>query len=89
MTACMKEVANEATRFVSIRYEKPVTEEMFNTRQSLWAASVGKSGKAMQSLPSLPPITEAFYANVKRVHIRTCLWKHALDAGLSDLNPRD
>ncbi|KAH3810067.1 hypothetical protein DPMN_138453 [Dreissena polymorpha] len=38
MTACMKEVVKEATKFVSACYRKPDTEEMSITRQTLWAA---------------------------------------------------
>ena len=63
------------------------------TRQTLWAARVGKSDKAMPTLASLPPTTEAFYENVKRAHIQACIWKHALDAdpppSTQDLNPCD
>ncbi|KAH3876583.1 hypothetical protein DPMN_000429 [Dreissena polymorpha] len=53
MTACMKEVVKEATKFVSACYEKPDTEDMSMTRQIIWAARVGKSGKAMPSLASI------------------------------------
>ncbi|KAH3691987.1 hypothetical protein DPMN_191402 [Dreissena polymorpha] len=87
MTACLKEVVKEATKFVSACYGKPDTEEMSITRQTLWAARVGKSGKAMPSLASLPPTTEAFFENVKRAHIQACIWKHALDADQPDLDP--
>ncbi|KAH3846797.1 hypothetical protein DPMN_089104 [Dreissena polymorpha] len=59
MTACMKEVVKEATRFVSACYGNTDTEEMSFTRQTLWEASVGMSGKAMRSLKSLPPTTES------------------------------
>ncbi|KAH3748035.1 hypothetical protein DPMN_182472 [Dreissena polymorpha] len=59
------------------------------TRQTLWAARVGKSGKAMPSLAGLPPTTEAFYENVKRAHIQAFTWKHALDADPPDLDTCD
>ncbi|KAH3831924.1 hypothetical protein DPMN_105196 [Dreissena polymorpha] len=55
----MQEVVEEANRFVLACYGKPETEEMSFTRQTLLAAMVGKSGKAMPSLTSLPPTTEA------------------------------
>ncbi|KAH3835542.1 hypothetical protein DPMN_108895 [Dreissena polymorpha] len=58
-------------------------------RLTVWAARVGKSGKAMPWLASLPPTAEAFYENVKRAHIQACIWKHALNADPPDLNPRD
>ncbi|KAH3720870.1 hypothetical protein DPMN_063780 [Dreissena polymorpha] len=56
-------------------------------RQTLWAARVGKSGKAMPSLASLPPTTEALFENMKRAHIQACIWKQALDAEPPDLDP--
>ncbi|KAH3734795.1 hypothetical protein DPMN_041243 [Dreissena polymorpha] len=73
----MKEVVKEATKFVSACYGKHDTEEMTITRQPLWATRVGKSGKAMPLLASLPPTTEAFYENVKRAHIQACICKHS------------
>ncbi|KAH3700093.1 hypothetical protein DPMN_075061 [Dreissena polymorpha] len=86
MTACMKEVVKEASKFVSACYGKPDKEEMSITRQTLWAARLGKSGKDMPSLASLPPTTEAFYKNLKRAHIQAYIWKHALDADPPDLD---
>ncbi|KAH3887828.1 hypothetical protein DPMN_011850 [Dreissena polymorpha] len=76
MTACMNENVKE---YLSQNAMEMIidTEETCFTRQNLWATRVGKSGKAMSSLASLPPTTEAFYANVKRVHIQACLWRHA------------
>ena len=60
---------------------------MFITRQTFFGRSrVEKSGKAMQSLTSLPPTTEAFYENVKRDHIQAFIWKRALDAEPQYLN---
>ncbi|KAH3846511.1 hypothetical protein DPMN_088813 [Dreissena polymorpha] len=89
MTACMKEVVKESTKFVSAYFGKPDTEEISIGRQTLWAARVGKSGKAMPSLTSLPQTTEAFYENVERIHIQACICKQAFDADPQDLNPCD
>ncbi|KAH3887341.1 hypothetical protein DPMN_011357 [Dreissena polymorpha] len=69
MTACMKEVVKEATKFVSACYGKPYTEEMSINLivlrdKPFGQPGYGKSGKAMSSLASLPPTTEAFYEKV-------------------------
>ncbi|KAH3735392.1 hypothetical protein DPMN_041919 [Dreissena polymorpha] len=53
MTACMKEVVKEASKFVSACYGKPDTEEMSITRRTIWSARLGKSSKAMPLLASL------------------------------------
>ena len=45
-----------------------------------WATRTGRSGLTTTStLFPLPPTTEVFTENVKRSHLKTCIWKSALD----------
>ena len=73
-------VNQEASKFVSACYGYPhCVDTMTTIRQKMWINKVGKSSKSVPKLSSLPPTTESFTENVKRAHLQTCVWKHALD----------
>ena len=41
----------------------------------------------MPKLCSLPPTDPAFTENLKRAHFQICIWKHALNPNVPDLDP--
>ena len=41
----------------------------------------------MPKLCSLPPTDPAFMENLKRAYFQICIWKHALDLNVPDLDP--
>ena len=41
----------------------------------------------MPKLCSLPPADPAFMENLKRAHFQICIWKHAFDLNVPDLDP--
>ena len=41
----------------------------------------------MPKLCSLPHTDPAFMENLRRAHFQICIWKHALDLNVPDLNP--
>ena len=46
-----------------------------------------KRSSTMPKLYSLPPTDPGFMENLKRAHFQMCIWKHALDLNVPDLDP--
>ena len=56
-------------------------------RQKVWSSHVGKAPSCAPKLCSMPPTSESFAENVKRVHLQACVWKQATELVLPELNP--
>ena len=73
--AAMPVVVQESTTFIDACYGYPHCENMTTAQQKMWKSRVGKSSKSVPKLSSLPPTSESFMENVKRAHLRACIWK--------------
>ena len=60
---------------------------MSSVRQKVLASTLGKALSCAPKLCSLPPTSEAFRENVKRVNLQTCIWRHAVDTDPPSLDP--
>ena len=90
LTSQFEDVLKEATNFIAACYKMPTDgSDMSSVRGKVWASRVGKAPSCAPKLHSLPPTSEAFCENVKRVHLQTCTWKHAVDTDPPDLDPVD
>ena len=59
-----------------------------DARYEVWLTKTGKRKiSRLPPLKSLPPTSEAFAENVKRVHLQVCIWKHAMDSDPPNLDP--
>ena len=83
-----EDVLKEATNFMTACYKmKTDGSDMSSVRQKVWASRVGKAPSCAPKLCSLPPTSEAFRENVKRAHLQTCTWTHAVDTDPPSLDP--
>ena len=76
-----------ATSFMLACYGVPKLDSMTQARVNLWKTRVGRGSSTMPKLCSLPPTDLAFMENLKRAHFQICIWKHALDLNVPDLDP--
>ena len=81
------DVVKQATSFMLACYGVPKLDSMTQARANLWKTKVGRRSSTMPKLCSLPPTDLAFMENLKRAHFQRCIWKHALDLNVPDLNP--
>ena len=82
------DVMKQATKFTASCYGQPKATSMSEARVSVWTAQIGKPGMTrVPKLASLPPTSEAFSENVKRAHLRTFVWKNALQLHPQKLDP--
>ena len=89
-TSQFEDVLKEATNFIAACYKMPTDgSDMSSVRGKVWASRVRKAPSCTPKLHSLPPTSEAFCENVKRVHLLTCTWKHAVDTDPPNLDPVD
>ena len=81
------DVVKQATSFMLACYGVPKLDSMTQARANLWKTRVGRGSSTMPKLCSLPPTDPAFMENLKRAHLQICIWKHALDLNVPDLDP--
>ena len=81
------DVVKQATSFMLARYGVPKLDSMTQARANQWKTRVGRGSSTMPKLCSLPPTDPAFMEKLKRAHFQICIWKHALDLNVHDLNP--
>ena len=81
------DVVKQATSFMLACYGVPKLDSMTQARANLWKTRVGRGSSTMPKLCSLPPTDPAFMENLKRAHFQICIWKHALDINVPDLDP--
>ena len=62
-------------------------DSMTQAGANLWKTRIGRGSSTMPKLCSLHPTDPAFMENLKRVHFQICIWKHALDLNVPDLDP--
>jgi len=75
------DVVIEATMFTATCYGVNVKagEDMSDVRVEVWSRKIGKKNiTSAPELKSLPPTSEAFRENVKRMHIQAAIWKSCL-----------
>ena len=73
LTAQFEDVLKEVTNSISACYKMPTDgSDVSSVRGKVWASRVGKAPSCAPKLHSLPPTSEAFCENVKRVHLQTC-----------------
>ena len=90
LTFQFEDVLKEVTNSIAACY-KMLTDgsDMISVRGKVWASRVGKAPSCAPKLHSLPPTSEVFCESVKRVHLQTCTWKHAVDTNPPDLDAVD
>ena len=76
-----------AASFMLACYDVPKLDSMTQTRANPWKTRVGRGSSTMPKLCSLPPTDPAFMENLKRAHFQICIWKHALNLNVLDLDP--
>ena len=87
-TSQFEDVLEEATNFIAACYKMKVDgSDMSSVRQNVWASRVGKAPACAPKLCALPPTSEAFCENVKRAHLQSCTWKHAVDSDPPRVDP--
>lgn len=86
--AQLTDISAQTSSFMSACYGIKNCNSLTIARQECWVAKVGTRRAIMPKLQSLPPTTEAFLENVKRAHLQTCVWKHALDSHPPLLDPK-
>ena len=79
-------VVKQARSFMLACYGVPKLDSMTQARANLWKTRVGRGSSIMPKLCSLPPTDPAFIKNLKRAHFQICIWKHALDLNVPDLD---
>ena len=77
----------QATSFMLACYGVSTLDSMAQARANLWKTRVGRGSSTMPKLCSLLPTDPAFMENLKRAHFQICIWKHALDLNVPDLDP--
>ena len=84
----MDSVIKEATSFIAACYGRKSHESMSVVRYEVLVAKTGRKGiKKIPELKTLPPTSESFAENVKRVHLQTAIWKSAEEQSPPDLDP--
>ena len=84
------DVMEQATKFTAACYGQSKATSMSEARVNMWTARIGRPGMThAPKLASLPPTTEAFSENVKRAHLQTFIWKHALQLHPQKLEPTE
>ena len=81
------DVVKQATSFMLACYGVPKLDSMTQARANQWKTRVGRGSSTMPKLCSLPPTDPAFMEKLKRAHFQICIWKHALDLNVPDLDP--
>ena len=81
------DVVKQATSFMLACYGVPKLDSMTQAKANQWKARVGRGSSTMPKLCSLPPTDPAFMEKLKRAHFRICIWKHAFDLNVPDLDP--
>ena len=81
------DVVKQATSVMLACYGVPKLDSMTQARANQWKTRVGRGSSTMPKLYSLPPTDPAFMERLKRAHFQICLWKHALDLNVPDLDP--
>ena len=81
------DVVKQATSFILACYGVPKLDSMTQARANLWKTRVGRGSSTIPKLCSLPPTDPAFMENLKRAHFQICIWKHALNLNVLDLDP--
>ena len=81
------DVVEQATSFKLACYGVPKLDSMTQARANLWKTRVGRGSSTMPKLCPLPPTDPVFMENLKKAHFQICIWKHALDLNVPDLNP--
>ena len=72
------EVVKECTEFISTVYGHK-SSSLTTARQAAWHKKAGNSSLLLApKLHSLPPTTATFIENVKRAHLQSVIWSHAL-----------
>ena len=80
-------VVKQETSFMLACYGVPELDSMTPARANLWKTRIGRSSSTMPKLCSLLPTDPAFMENLKRAHFLMCIWKHALNLNVPDLDP--
>ena len=81
------DVVKQATSFMLACYGVPKLDSMTQAKANQWKTSVGRGSSTMPKLCSLPPTDPAFMEKLKRAHFQICIWKHAFDLNVPDLDP--
>lgn len=80
-------VYDDATVVIAACYDKTGLN-MSDIRYEVWRSRMGKkSAKQVPKLQSLPPTTEPFQENVKRIHIQASIWQSAPDSDPPNVDP--
>ena len=79
------DAVKQATSFMLACYGVPKLDSMTQARANQWR--VGRGSSTMPKLCSLPPKDQAFMEKLKRAHFQICIWKHALNLNVPDLDP--
>ena len=77
----------QATSFMLACYGVPKLDSMTQARANLWKTRVGRGSSTMPKLCSLPPTDSTVMEKLKRAHFQICIWKHALNLNVLDLDP--
>ena len=81
------DVVKQATSFMVACYSVPKLDSMTQAKANQWKTRVGRGSSTMPKLCSLPPTDPAFMEKLKRAHFQICIWKHAFDFNVPDLDP--
>ena len=80
------DVVKQATSFMLVCYGVPKLDSMTQAKANQWKKRVGRGSSTMHKLCSLPPTDPAFMEKLKRAHFQICIWKHAFDLNVPDLD---
>ena len=80
------DVVKQATSFMLACYGVPKLDSMTQAKANQWKKRVGRGSSTMRKLCSLPPTDPAFMEKLKRAHFQICIWKHAFDLNVPDLD---
>ena len=81
------DVVKQAISFMLACYGVPKLDSMTQARANQSKQRVGRGSSTMPKLCSLPPTGPVFMEKLKRVHFQICIWKHALNLNVPDLDP--
>ena len=87
--ACLPDITRQASEFVAACNGHKDCSNISEAKKKSWAAKVGKGTSTIPQLKPLPPTIEAFLDDVKRPHLQTAVWKHALDTDSPWLDPTE
>ena len=81
------DVVKQATSFMLACYGAPKLDSMTQARANQRKTRVRRGSSTMTKLCSLHPTDPAFMEKLKRAHFQICIWKHALDLNVPNLDP--